>query len=84
MKIEASRKPFTTSMSLVDNNRNGTQALLTATSNSQTSMGEQLYVSGLFPPGDDKEHYYRVGYSQFINAEGSQLILGAERYRADP
>ena len=84
MKIEATRKPFTTSMSLVDNNRNGTQALLTATSNSQTSMGEQLYVSGLFPPGDDKEHYYRVGYSQFINAEGSQLILGAERYRADP
>jgi len=84
MNIEATRKPFTTSMSLVDENRGGTQALLTATSNAQTSMGEQLNVSGLFPPGDDKEHYYRVGYSQFINAEGSQLVLGAERYRADP
>ncbi len=84
MVIQASRKPFTTSMSLVDGNRSGTQALLTATSNSQTSMGEQLNISGLFPPGNDKEHYYRVGYSQFINAEGSQLVLGAERYRADP
>jgi hemolysin activation/secretion protein len=71
-------------MSLVEDNRSGTQALLTATSNSQTSMGEQLNISGLFPPGKDKEHYYRVGYSQFINAEGSQLVLGAERYRADP
>ncbi|WP_248732315.1 POTRA domain-containing protein [Pseudomonas sp. MWU13-2517] len=84
MVIQASRKPFTTSMSLVEDNRSGTQALLTATSNAQTSMGEQLNVSGLFPPGDDKKHYYRVGYSQFINAEGSQLVLGAERYRADP
>ncbi|WP_248751366.1 POTRA domain-containing protein [Pseudomonas sp. MWU15-20650] len=84
MQIQASRKPFTTSMSLVDENRGGLQALLTATSNSQTSMGEQLNVSGLFPPGNDSEHYYRLGYSQFINAEGSQLILAAERYRADP
>ncbi len=49
--------------------------LLTATSNSQTAMGEQLTVSGLFPPGDDKEHYYRAAYSQFINAEGTQLVL---------
>ena len=84
MQIQASRKPFTTSMSLVEKNRGGTQALLSATSNSQTFLGEQLTVSGLFPPGEDKEHYYRVDYNQFINAEGSQLTLAAERYRADP
>ncbi|MFC6300855.1 ShlB/FhaC/HecB family hemolysin secretion/activation protein [Pseudomonas sp. CCM 7893] len=84
MQIQASRKPFTTSMSLNDDNRAGLQALVTGNSNSQTSMGEQLSVSGLFPPGHDKEHYYRVGYSQFINAEGTQLVLNAERYRADP
>jgi len=84
MQIQASRKPFTTSMSLEEDNRSGTQALLAATSNSQTSMGEQLSLSGLFPPGKDDEHYYRLGYSQFINAEGSQLVLNAERYRADP
>ncbi|EIK68551.1 POTRA domain protein, ShlB-type [Pseudomonas synxantha BG33R] len=84
MQIQASRKPFTTSMSLVQKSRGGTQALLSATSNSQTFMGEQLTVSGLFPPGEDKEHYYRVDYNQFINAEGTQLVLAAERYRADP
>ena len=84
MQITASRKPFTTSMSLNEASRGGTQALLTATSNAWTSMGEQLSVSGLFPPGDDKEHYYRAAYSQFINAEGTQLALSGERYRADP
>lgn len=84
MQITASRKPFTSSMSMTDDNRGGLQALLTGTSNSQTSMGEQLNISGLFPPGEDKEHYYRVGYSQFIKAEGTQLALAAERYRADP
>jgi len=84
MQITASRKPFTSSMSMTDDSRGGLQALLTGTSNSQTSMGEQLNISGLFPPGEDKEHYYRVGYSQFINAEGTQLALAAERYRADP
>ncbi|MBF6027919.1 ShlB/FhaC/HecB family hemolysin secretion/activation protein [Pseudomonas sp. P115] len=84
MQITASRKPFTTSMSLTESSRGSTQALLTGTSNSQTSMGEQLSISGLFPPGDDKEHYYRAAYSQFINSEGTQLVLSGERYRADP
>ncbi|CRM66415.1 Heme/hemopexin transporter protein HuxB precursor [Pseudomonas sp. 24 E 13] len=84
MQIQASRKPFTTSMSLVQKSRGGTQALLSATSHAQTALGEQLSVSGLFPPGEDKEHYYRVDYNQFINAEGTQLALAAERYRADP
>ncbi|RMT86090.1 hypothetical protein ALP39_03038 [Pseudomonas marginalis pv. marginalis] len=84
MQITASRKPFTTSMSLNQASRGGTQALLTATSNAQTAMGEQLSVSGLLPPGDDKEHYYRAAYSQFVNAEGTQLVLSGERYRADP
>ncbi|MCK6187347.1 POTRA domain-containing protein [Pseudomonas sp. EYE_354] len=84
MNITASRKPFTTSMNMTEASRGGTQALLTATSNSWTSLGEQLSISGLFPPGDDKEHYYRAAYSQFINAEGTQLSLAGERYRADP
>ena len=84
MQITASRKPFTTSMSLNESSRGSTQALLTGTSNSQTALGEQLSISGLFPPGEDKEHYYRAAYSQFINAEGTQLVLSGERYRADP
>ncbi|MGF0242071.1 ShlB/FhaC/HecB family hemolysin secretion/activation protein [Rhodococcus sp. IEGM1300] len=81
---QASRKPFTSSLSTTEDNRNGTQALLGISSNSQTAMGEQLSLSGLFPPGDDEEHYYRLDYNQFLNAEGTQLALSASRYRADP
>jgi hemolysin activation/secretion protein len=81
---QASRKAFTSTMSTTEDNRNGTQALLGVSSNSQTAMGEQLTLSGLFPPGDDHEHYYRVDYNQFLNSEGTQLSLFASRYRADP
>jgi len=81
---QASRKPFTSTLSTTEDNRNGTQALLGVSSNSQTSMGEQLSLSGLFPPGDDHEHYYRLDYNQFLNDEGAQLALSASRYRADP
>lgn len=81
---QASRKPFTSTLSTTEDNRNGPQALLGVSSNSQTSMGEQLTLSGLFPPGDDHEHYYRLDYNQFLNDEGAQLALSASRYRADP
>lgn len=82
--VQASRKPFTTSMSLSDSSRDDIQTLLSASSNSQTAMAEQLSVSALVPPGEDKEHYYRVDYSQYLNDEGSQLSLSASRYRSDP
>lgn len=72
LHIGASRKPFTTSMSFVEGSRDSTQALFGASSNSQTAMAEQLTLSGLFP-GKDKEHYYRLDYSQYLNAEGTQL-----------
>ncbi|AZC28698.1 putative activation/secretion signal peptide protein [Pseudomonas chlororaphis subsp. piscium] len=81
---QASRKPFTSSLSTTDDNRNGLQALLAVSSNSQTAMGEQVTLSGLFPPGDDHEHYYRLDYNQFLNDEGTQLSLYGTRYRADP
>ena len=84
MQITASRKPFTTSMSLTEGSRDSTQALFGVSSNSQTAMAEQLSLSGLFPPGNDKEHYYRIDYSQFLNAEGTQLSLYGARYRSDP
>ncbi|MDD2053188.1 ShlB/FhaC/HecB family hemolysin secretion/activation protein [Pseudomonas putida] len=80
----ASRKPFTSSMSLTDGSRDGVQALLGVSSNSQTAMAEQLSLSGLFPPGDDKEHYYRLDYGQYLGSEGLQLGLYGARYRAEP
>lgn len=84
LHVTASRKPFTTSMSLTEGSRNSPQALFAVSSNSQTAMAEQLTLSGLFPPGNDKEHYYRLDYSQFLNAEGTQLSLYGARYRSDP
>ncbi|MDN4547509.1 ShlB/FhaC/HecB family hemolysin secretion/activation protein [Pseudomonas sp. C32] len=84
LEAQASRKPFTSTLSTTETNRNSLQALLGVSSNSQTSMGEQVTLSGLFPPGDDHEHYYRLDYNQFLNAEGTQLALSASRYRADP
>ncbi|MEZ1319224.1 POTRA domain-containing protein [Pseudomonas fluorescens] len=84
LAVQATRKPFTSSLNATEDNRNGTQALLGVSSNSQTAMGEQLSLSGLFPPGDDHEHYYRLDYNQFLNAEGTQLALSASRYRAEP
>ena len=84
LRVSGSRKPFTTSMSLVEGSRNSTQALFGASSNSQTAMAEQLTLSGLFPPGRDKEHYYRLDYSQYLNAEGTQLSVYGSSYRSDP
>lgn len=81
---QATRKPFTSSLSAVDDNRDGLQALLGVSSNAQTSMAEQVSFSGLFPPGRDQEHYYRLDYSQYLNAEGTQLSLSGAHYRSDP
>lgn len=64
LMVQASRKPFTTTMSLTDGSRDDIQALFGANSNAQTAVAEQLSVSALFPPGEDKEHYFRADYSQ--------------------
>jgi hemolysin activation/secretion protein len=84
LTAQASRKPFTSTLSTTDDNRDGLQALLGLSSNAQTSMAEQLTLSGLFPPGDDKEHYYRLDYSQYLNAEGTQLNVSGSHYRSEP
>lgn len=80
----ASRKSISTTLNSTDDNRNGLQALVGITSSSQTAWGEQLSLSGLFPPGKDKEHYYRLDYSQLLGSEGTQLSLYGARYRSDP
>ncbi|OLS60917.1 ShlB/FhaC/HecB family hemolysin secretion/activation protein [Pseudomonas putida] len=82
--VQAARKPFTTTMSLSDSSRDDLQVLLGASSNAQTAFAEQLSVSALAPPGQDKEHYFRADYSQYLNSEGTQLALSASRYRSDP
>ncbi|MCU1735695.1 MULTISPECIES: ShlB/FhaC/HecB family hemolysin secretion/activation protein [unclassified Pseudomonas] len=84
LMVQASRKPFTTTMNLTDGSRDDIQALFGANSNAHTAVAEQLSISALFPPGEDKEHYFRADYSQSLDSEGTQLILSASRYRSDP
>ncbi|UVK82535.1 ShlB/FhaC/HecB family hemolysin secretion/activation protein [Pseudomonas sichuanensis] len=84
MVVRALRKPFTGTLQLNDGSRDDLQALLGASSNAQTRFAEQLSASVLTPPGEDKAHYYRLDYAQFVDAEGSQLLLSASRYRSDP
>ncbi len=84
MIVRALRKPFTGTLQLNDGSRDDLQALLGASSNAQTRFAEQLSASVLTPPGEDKAHYYRLDYAQFVDAEGSQLLLSASRYRSEP
>jgi hemolysin activation/secretion protein len=81
---QASRKPFTSSLGMTDDNHDGLQALLGLSSNAQTALAEQVSLSALFPPGDDNERYFRLDYSQYLGSEGTQLSLYGSRYRSDP
>ncbi|MCY1278132.1 POTRA domain, ShlB-type [compost metagenome] len=80
----ATRKPWDSSLNLSDGSRNDPQALLTVTSNAHTGVAEQLSAGVLVPPGEDREHYYRLDYSQYLDSEGTQLSLFASRYRSEP
>lgn len=84
MIAQASRKPFTSTLSLNESSRDDLQALIGVTSNGQTRFAEQLSASVLVPPGEDKARYWRLDYNQYLDSEGSKLLLSASRYRSDP
>jgi len=84
LTLHASRNPFAAAVTVNDGSRDDPQALFTVSSNAQTRLAEQLTASFLLPPGDDQAHYQRLGYSQYLDAQGSQLLLSAARYRSDP
>ncbi|MFZ5937830.1 ShlB/FhaC/HecB family hemolysin secretion/activation protein [Pseudomonas sp. HS6-2] len=84
LTVHALRKPFDAAMAFSDGSRDGPQGLFKLTSNAQTRFAEQLTASVLLPPGDDHSHYQRLDYSQHLDAQGSQLLLSAARYRSEP
>ncbi|WP_060510495.1 ShlB/FhaC/HecB family hemolysin secretion/activation protein [Pseudomonas sp. NBRC 111124] len=84
LTIDALRKPFDAAMTLSDGSREGLQGLFKVASNAQTRSAEQLTASVLLPPGDDHTEYQRLDYSQHLDAQGSQLLLSAARYRSEP
>lgn len=84
LTLNARRKPFDAAMTLSDGSRDGLQGLFKVASNAQTRVAEQLTASVLLPPGDDHTEYQRLDYSQHLDAQGSQLLLSAARYRSEP
>lgn len=80
----ASRKSFTSNMGLYEGEGDSTQAQLSVTGNAFTSQAEQFGVSVLFPPGREKERYYRLDYSQHLGSDGTQLSLFGSHYESEP
>lgn len=76
--VQASRQPFGGTLVASDSNRDDLRAVLGVSSNAHSASAEQLSVSGLYAP---HERYYRAEYTQYLDAEGTQLSLSATRYR---
>ncbi|PVZ43353.1 ShlB/FhaC/HecB family hemolysin secretion/activation protein [Pseudomonas sp. CC120222-01a] len=84
LTVHALRKPFDAAVAFSDGSREGPQGVFKVSSNAQTRFAEQLTASVLLPPGDDHTEYQRLDYSQHLDAQGSQLLLSAARYRSEP
>lgn len=82
--VHVGRKPFGARLTLAEGSRTSAQALMAFDSQAQTRFAEQLSARVLLPPGDDEAHYYRLDYSQYLDAEGSRLLLSASRFRSEP
>lgn len=83
LNVQARRKPFSARLDLSEGSREDFQTLLSASSNAQTALAEQVSFSALTPPGDLHEHYYRLDYAQYVDAQGTQLNLSAASFRGD-
>lgn len=84
LQIQASRKPWTSTLNFSEDNRGSAQAVLGFASNAQTAMAEQLSFSVLTPPGEDRERYYRLDYNQYLGSDGTRLNLHGSHYRSEP
>lgn len=81
---QASRKPLSTAVQVGEGSRDDLKALIALISNGQTRFAEQLSASVLVPPGEDDSRYGRLDYGQYLDGEGSRLLLSAARYRSEP
>lgn len=81
--VRAKRTAFGGTLTLADGNRDSAQGLIGIASHGQTPFVEQISARLLAPAGDDKAHYYRLDYSQYLDDEGSRLLLSASRYRSE-
>ncbi|MGI4812241.1 MAG: ShlB/FhaC/HecB family hemolysin secretion/activation protein [Janthinobacterium lividum] len=83
LDLAVTRKRFTAGTGL-NFNQPGIAGLLSASENGLLSLGEQLSVSALYPPGRDHQTYYTLGYSQPIGSDGLVARLDASHYDGQP
>ncbi|WP_019933226.1 ShlB/FhaC/HecB family hemolysin secretion/activation protein [Oceanimonas smirnovii] len=83
MVTEATRQNLAVSSALELNDGDDAKLLVSAELNSNTAAGEKIKVTTMLPPGDDKERYARVDYSQFIGNNGTRLEASASAYRSE-
>ncbi|MFJ4154605.1 ShlB/FhaC/HecB family hemolysin secretion/activation protein [Pseudomonas sp. NPDC089752] len=83
LRLHVQRKPFDAALALNEGSRDDPEALFTLSSNAQTRYVEQLTASFLLPLGDAHTQFQRLDYSQYLDAQGSQLLLSAARFRSE-
>lgn len=81
---EARRRAFDATASIQKDTGDDLQVIASAISNSQTSVGEQIAVTTLLPPGKDNERYLRLDYSQYLSNNGTRLQTYVSGYKSEP
>ena len=79
--VQVARQSIAAGLTFADGSRDSPQTLLSVASQAQTPLAERLSAAVLVPPGQDEAHYWRLDYGQFIDAQGSQILASAMRYR---
>jgi hemolysin activation/secretion protein len=83
MILDVKRRPLTAGMAL-DSAASGVRAILSATENGLTPLGEQITVSTLQPRGPSHEEYYGVSYAQPLGQRGLLLQANLSDYKGEP
>ncbi|MGI4859548.1 MAG: ShlB/FhaC/HecB family hemolysin secretion/activation protein, partial [Janthinobacterium lividum] len=83
LKLSATRTRFAANTG-VNFNQPGIQGLFNVSENGMLSLGEQLSVSALAPPGRDHQTYFGASYSQPVGSDGLSIKADVSRYRGRP
>ncbi|MGI4858608.1 MAG: ShlB/FhaC/HecB family hemolysin secretion/activation protein [Janthinobacterium lividum] len=83
LKLSATRTRIAASTG-VNFNQPGVQGLFNVSENGMLSLGEQLSLSALAPPGRDHQTYFAGSYSQPIGSNGLSIKADVSRYRGAP
>ncbi len=83
MILNVKRKPITASMGL-DTATSNLRGIFNVSTNSLTSLGEQISLSALAPRGSSHEQYFGAAYSQPISKNGMLLSVTLSDYKAEP